>query len=175
MVQIREKDLSTQDLYELAKRIKEVTEERARLLVNNRMDIALAVGADGVHLPENGLPTVVARRLAGPKFLVGRSVHTAESAVDAESDGADFLIAGTIFPSSSHPEGRTQGTEFVHVLREKISIPFLAIGGVTPENVSHLVDAGASGAAVITAISEGEDPRKTARSLIDEMARPNRK
>lgn len=175
MVQLREKDLSADQLYDLGIRLKEVIHNRAKLIVNDRLDVALAIDADGVQLPENGLPTAIARRLVGPGLLIGRSVHTVKAALHAESNGADFLIAGTIFPSKTHPDGPTQGTELLRQVIGKVSIPILAIGGISSDNVGQAMQVGASGAAVITAISEADEPRIAARSLVDEIARSYRK
>jgi thiamine-phosphate pyrophosphorylase len=141
------------------------------MIVNDRVDVALALGADGVQLPENGLPTSVARSLVGPDVFVGSSVHTVKAAIDAEIGGANFLIAGTIFPSTSHPQGPAHGTDFLRALKERVAVPILAIGGVTHENVGQIMRAGASGAAVITAISEADYPRNATRSLVDEMTK----
>ena len=171
MVQLREKDLPARDLYELATRVKDSIASRAKLIVNDRIDVALALNADGVQLPEDGVPVAQARRIVGPDMLIGRSVHSVGGAVEAESSGADFLIAGTIFSSTSHPDGLAQGTSFLRALCSGVSIPVLAIGGITTQNVGDVMEAGCSGAAVISAISEAEDPGSAARTLLNEMAR----
>ena len=171
MVQLREKDLPTRDLHDLGARVKEAIAGRAKLVVNDRIDVALALNADGIQLPEEGIPAAEARRIVGDDMLIGRSVHSVSGAIEAESSGADFLIAGTIFPSASHPGGPAQGTDFIHALCREASIPVLAIGGVTTQNVGEVMEAGGSGAAVISAISEAEDPGIAARTLLDEMMR----
>ena len=171
MVQLREKDLSAHDLYELGMRVKTVISGRAKLVVNDRVDVALSLNADGVQLPEDGMPVAEARRIVGPDMLIGRSVHSVSGAVEAQSDGADFLIAGTIFRSHSHPDGAAQGTNLLRSLCREVSLPVLAIGGVTTQNVGDIMEAGCSGAAVISAISEAEDPGAATRSLLDEMVR----
>ena len=171
MVQLREKDLSSGDLYHLGVRVKEAIGGRAMLIVNDRIDVALALNADGVQLPEDGIPVEAARQVVGDDMLIGRSVHSVGGGVEAESSGADFLIAGTIFPSATHPGESGQGTDFVHALCREVSIPVLAIGGVTIQNVGEVMEAGCSGVAVVSAISEAEDPGAAARSLLDEMMR----
>ena len=171
MVQLREKDLSDRDLYDLGARVKEAIAGRALLTVNDRIDVALALNADGVQLPEDGAPVAAARRIVGSNMLIGRSVHSIDGAIEAESSGADFLIAGTIFPSASHPGGPAQGTSFLRALCRQVSVPVLAIGGVTTQNVGEIMEAGCSGAAVISAISEAEDPGCAARSMLDEMTK----
>lgn len=171
MVQLREKNLSTHDLYELGVRVKDTVADHASLVVNERIDVALALNADGLQLPEGGIPVAEVRRIVGPNMLIGRSVHSVSGAVEAESSGADFLIAGTIFPSASHPHGPAQGTEFLRSLCREVSVPVLAIGGVTVQNVHEVMEAGGSGVAVISAISEAEDPGEAARSIINGMVR----
>ena len=171
MVQLREKDMPPSDLYDLGARVKEAIAGRAHLIINDRIDVALALNADGVQLPEDGAPVAEARRLVGPDMLIGRSVHSIGGAIEAESSGADFLIAGTIFPSASHPDGPVQGTDFLRSLCREVSIPVLGIGGITAQNVGNIMEAGCSGAAVISAISEAEEPGSATRTLLNEMAR----
>ena len=171
MVQLREKDLSAHDLYDLGARVKEAVAGRAKLIVNDRIDVALALDADGVQLPEDGIPVAEARRIVGPDMLIGRSVHSIGGAIEAESSGADFLIAGTVFPSASHSGGYAQGTDFLRALCGEVSIPVLGIGGITTRNVGEVMEAGCSGAAVISTISEAEDPGSAARRLFGEMMR----
>ena len=175
MVQLREKDLSARDLYDLGERVKDAIAVRAKFIVNDRIDVALALKADGVQLPEDGMPVAEARRIVGPNMLIGRSVHSVGVAVEAQLDGADFLIAGTIFPSPSHPGGPAQGTNFLRAVHREVSLPILAIGGVTSHNVSEVMEAGCSGVAVISAISEAVDPGAAASSLVNEMMRASKR
>ena len=158
MVQLREKDLSARDLFELGARVQNAIAGRAKLIVNDRIEVALALKADGIQLPEDDISVVEARRIVGPDMLIGRSVHSFSRAVEAQSVGADFLIAGTVFPSSSHPDSPAQGTDFLRAICLEVSVPVLAIGGVTIQNVGDVMEAGCSGVAVISAISEAEDP-----------------
>ena len=169
MVQLREKDLPARDLYRLGARVKDAIDGRAKLVVNDRADVALALNADGVQLPEDGIPVPDARRIVEPNILVGRSVHSVPGAAQAQLDGADFLIAGTIFPTASHPDRSAQGTGFLRAVCREVSVPVLAIGGVTAQNVREIMEGGCAGAAVISAISEAEDPGSAARALLDEM------
>ena len=169
MVQLREKDLSSGDLLGLGKHMKHAIQGRAELIVNGNVDVAVELEADGVHLPENGTPVREARRLVGPEKLIGRSVHSVSGAVQAESDGADYLSAGTIFSTASHLKHTAQGVGFLHAVRRQVNLPILAIGGVTAQNVGEIMATGVSGAAVITAISEAQDPGLAARELMDEM------
>lgn len=158
LVQLREKDLPANQLFGLAQRCREITRERALFFVNDRLDVALAVGADGVQLGEHGLPVWVVRQQVESRLLVGRSVHTVAGGIMAESQGADLLLAGSIFPTTSHPDKQVQGSAFLKQLARSVSIPTLAIGGIGLENIEAVIDGGASGVAVVTAISESDDP-----------------
>ncbi len=169
MVQIREKDCPAGELLALARELRSVTDGRAMLVVNDRVDIALLSGADGVQLGENALDAVSARRLVGPDTLIGRSVHSVEGAEAAESDGADFLVLGTIFETASHPRANTGGLELVRDVSNRVGIPVIGIGGVSESNVAGLVEAGAAGAAVITAISMASDPKAASSGLSETM------
>ena len=171
MVQLREKDLPAGELLELARKLRGVTGGRALLVVNDRVDIALLSGADGVQLGENGLDVDSARRLVGPDMVIGRSVHSVEGAVKAESDGADFLVLGTIFETASHPGADTGGLELVREVTRGVGVPVIGIGGITASNAAGLVEAGAAGAAVITAVSMAADPRAAALGISEAMRR----
>ena len=171
MVQLRERDLPSDALFALAKNIREITKSRALLLVNDRVDVALAVGADGVQLPESGLPVEAVRRVAWDRLLIGRSVHDVEGAVAAEAEGADLLIAGSVFSTDSHPGRLPEGIELLHKLSEHVGVPYLGIGGVTAENVCAVMEARASGAAVITAVTKSDDPRLAAHDLAGKIKR----
>ncbi len=166
-VQLREKDLSDAEISPLAGRIREITDGQALFFINGRVNVAASVGADGVHLPEDSTNVAAVRRNGPVEMLVGKSVHSVEAGLAAESEGADLLIAGTIFPSSSHPDRKPQGVTLLEELDQRVRVPYLAIGGITEENVGALIAAGASGAAVITAITESKDPARATRRLAD--------
>ena len=172
MVQLRERNLPAGRLYELAGRLREITRDRALLMVNDRVDVALAAGADGVQLPEDGLGVEAARTAGGGRLLVGRSVHSVDGAISAESEGADLVVAGAIFETPSHADLEPQGADLLRQISGRIGVPLLAIGGVSSENVDVVLERGASGAAVITAITESDDPMAAARGLIGRMASP---
>ena len=165
IVQLREKDMPAGPLLDLALRLRHVTASRASLFVNDRIDVALASDADGVQLGESSIPVEAAQSLVGGDLLIGRSVHAVESAIDASRAGADMLVFGTVFATASHPNRRPSGVTPLAELSRHDSVPFLGIGGITAGNVGAVVDAGASGAAVITAITESPDPQEAARSL----------
>jgi thiamine-phosphate pyrophosphorylase len=169
VVQLREKDLSAGELFSLGMRLREVTRGKALLLINDRVDVAQACGADGVHLPENGLPTSIARWVMGRHALVGRSVQGVEAAAQAEKDGADLVQIGTIFASPSKPDSPPVGPELLREVADAVSIPVLAVGGVTLENAAEAIAAGAAGAAVISAICGAHDPKAAAKALVEAM------
>ena len=138
---------------------------RAGLIVNDRVDVALAIGAAGVQLGEESLPVPVARRLLGEGFLIGRSVHTRSGAQAAEHAGADYLILGTIFATRSHPSVAGAGPALVREVTAAVQTPVLAIGGITAQNARSVLEAGAAGVAVISAILDAPDPEWAAAEL----------
>ena len=171
LVQLREKDLPPTDLLALAEKLRAVTRDRALFLVNDRLDVALACpDVVGVHLPEQGLPVAAARRLAGQGFIIGRSVHSVAEAVRAQEEGADYVQVGAIFASRSHPGQTPAGLVLLEAVVAAVSIPVLAVGGITAANVGEAMRAGASGAAVISAILSAPPQRDAARELTRAMA-----
>ena len=164
-VQIREKDLSSAELHELAAPLQAALRGRALLVVNSRIDVALAIGADGVHFPETGLPAKEARDMAKGVCIIGRSVHSTEAAVAAEAEGADYVQAGTIYETASKAGRDASGPELISAVREAVSIPVIAVGGITAENAGEVIAAGADGVAVIGAIMDADDPQQAARDL----------
>ena len=170
LVQLREKDLPGGPLLELAQQLRTVTRGKALLFVNERVDVALACGADGVHLPEEGLPAEAVRALAGDRLLIGRSVHSVEGAVRAEREGVHFVQAGTIFPTRSKPEALAAGPQLIRDITQRVNIPVLAIGGIVVGNAHQVIHAGAHGVAVIGAIMDHGDPQEAARALRQVLA-----
>jgi thiamine-phosphate pyrophosphorylase len=169
LIQLREKELPTGELLALAMRLREVTRGHALLVINDRLDVAMAAGADGVHLPENGLPVAIARWLLGQHTLIGRSVHSEEAAVEAEQAGADYVQLGTIYATESKPDAKPAGPGLVRKVSRAVTIPVLAVGGVRPDNAAEVIEAGASGASVISAIQGADDPQAAARQLVEAM------
>ena len=169
LVQLREKDLPGGRLLEIAERLRTVTEGSALFFINERLDVAMACGADGVQLGEDGIPARAAREVVGEGRLIGRSVHSAEGAADAEAQGADFLVVGSVFPTTSHPTAGPGGLRLLSKTADRSRLPFVGIGGITAANVQDVIGAGASGAAVISSILASEDPRKAARELKDSI------
>jgi thiamine-phosphate pyrophosphorylase len=166
VVQLREKDLPARELLQLARQLRGVCGREALLLVNDRLDVVLLSGADGVHLGSGGLPVAAARQFLPPTMRVGRSVHSVNEARQAELDGADYLLAGTIFPSASHPNAAPAGVSLLSDLSARVSLPVFAIGGIDVENVRQCWEAGVAGVAVISSVLDADDPRAAASRLL---------
>jgi thiamine-phosphate pyrophosphorylase len=160
-VQLREKDLSLEGLLPLARRVRQATPGRALLLVNGPLDAAVVAEADGVHLPESA--GLVRRPREG--FLVGRSVHSLEAARRAEAEGADYLVAGPVYETRSHPGRNPAGLSLIEEITRRVRVPVLAIGGVTVGRIDEVMRAGASGVAVISAVLAQPDRGTAAREL----------
>ena len=137
----------------------------ARLLVNDRLDVALTAKAHGAQVGARSLSPADARKVLGPQRLLGASVHDAEAARQAAEDGADFLLVGTIYPSASHPERRGAGPERIRHVADRLC-PVLAIGGVTPGRVPEVLEAGAWGVAVVQAVWAAPDPAEAVEELV---------
>ena len=167
-VQLREKDMPSEELLPLARRLRQATGGRAvltgrqaLLLVNGPLAVALEAEADGVHLPEDAPP--VERPQEG--FLIGRSVHSLAAARRAEAEGVDYLIAGPVYETGSHPDWEPAGLTLVEEIAAGVRTPTLAIGGIAVERVGEVVRAGASGVAVISAVLRQPDRQAAARGL----------
>jgi len=167
-VQLRERDLSARELLELAARLRELTTRHgAALLVNDRIDVALACGADGVHLPANSFTVRDARALLGPQRLIGVSTHHTDEVAVAAAEGADFAVFGPIFATpSKEVYGQPLGVDALARASQMTSLPVLAIGGVTAACAPELRARGARGVAVIRAILSADDPEAAARELV---------
>jgi len=168
MVQLRRKSASGRDLFEWALRIQALCREHGALfIVNDRVDIALAVHADGVHLGQQDMPVASARALLGPETLIGVSVSTPAEAASAAKEGADYLGVGHIFPTSSKDKPMPPiGTAAIRPIIEASELPVIAIGGIEVDNAAEVIKAGASGVAVISAVSGSTDPVAATRELV---------
>jgi thiamine-phosphate pyrophosphorylase len=167
-VQLREKDLPAAELYPLALELRAVTRDfDARLLVNDRLDVALAVEADGVHLGGHSLPVAVARRLLGPGRLIGVSTHRPEEVLAAQQDGADFVTFGPVFFTPSKAAwGEPVGLDALRRACAASALPVFAIGGVSAGRIPDLLAAGAKGVALISAILAAAAPAAAAADLL---------
>jgi thiamine-phosphate pyrophosphorylase len=154
-------------MIELGQALLEVTRAAGiPLIVNDRVDVALAIGAEGVHIGQDDMPAAIARRLIGPDRILGVSARTVEEAIQAERDGANYLGAGDVFGTPTKPDaGPPIGVEGLRQIVRAVSIPVVAIGGVTPQNAPAAVEAGAVGVAVISAVMGAPDPEAAARQL----------
>ena len=172
-VQLREKDLLGAELLRLATELRDLTVRYgAAFFVNDRVDVALAAGADGVHLGQNAIPPVTARRLLGSDRLIGVSTHTSAEVARAIEAGADFVVFGPVYwTPSKTPFGAPRGLEELASITACAQVPVLAIGGISAERVADVRSAGASGVAVISAIMSAEDPARAARELLAAMHR----
>lgn len=167
-VQLREKDLPARALLELARAMRSLTDRfGARLLINDRVDIALAAGADGVHLGEEGMPAAVARKLLGSGRLIGVSCHGRGGAAAAVAQGADFITFGPVYPTPSKAAyGEPVGIGQLAATTQEIHIPVFALGGIKEANIPEALAAGAAGIALISAIIAAPDPRERARAIL---------
>jgi thiamine-phosphate pyrophosphorylase len=166
--QLREKDLSPRELYPLALEMRQLTKiYGAHLLINDRVDVALAVDADGVHLTTTSLPATVARQILGPGRLIGVSTHSIAEAQTAADAGADFVVFGPVFYTPSKaPYGEPVGLDALRAVRAAVDTPILAIGGVKKANLDQVLTAGADGIAVISAIISADDPTAASQDLL---------
>jgi len=169
VIQLREKDRTARERYELGREVRErTTRANIPLIVNDRVDLALAIDADGVHLGDDDLPVPVARELLGDESTIGRSVSTVDDAHDAAATGADYLGVGAVFatPSKDVTDEQAEiGVETVHEITDAVSVPCVAIGGISITNAADVVAAGADGVAVISAIAAAEHPERATREL----------
>ncbi len=166
-IQLRDKSCSPGELVRIGRPLREITRRGSALfIINDRLDVALACGADGVHLGQGDMRTDVARQIAPPGFIIGVSVSTVGEAVQAEREGADYIALSPVFSTGSKPDaGPGHGLAVLREIRQNVSVPVIAIGGITRENISEVISAGADGAAVISAVVGAPDITAAARDL----------
>lgn len=169
VVQLREKKAESGELLQLAHEIKKLTEKaQIPFIINDRLDVGLAVDADGVHLGQQDIPIEVARRLLGSQRIIGVSATNLREAIEAEQQGADYLGVGPIFSTPSKDDAaKPMGLHGLRAIRRNVGIPLVAIGGICEENVDQVLRAGADGIAVISAIAGASDRKKAAQDLLD--------
>ncbi|MBR2557275.1 MAG: thiamine phosphate synthase [Methanobrevibacter sp.] len=167
VVQIREKTADTLDFYNLAIKVKEITEKYdVPLIINDRVDVALAIDADGVHVGQSDMPCDVTRKIIGPNKILGVSAHNIEEAMKAESDGADYIGSGAVFPTSTKADANSVSKQELKNIVESINIPVVAIGGITENNAHELTGTGIAGLSVVSAIMSSENPKKSSQNLL---------
>jgi thiamine-phosphate pyrophosphorylase len=165
-VQLRDKTASAEKLFAQARQLLSVTRQHgAYLAINDRLDVALAADADGVHLAGQSLPVDAAVRLTDARLLVGRSVHALAEAIAAADAGADYVTFGHVFPTTTHPGLPPRGIDQLKQIVDAVDVPVLAIGGVTVENLDDVLATGCAGVAVISAIVSDPDPSRAAARL----------
>ena len=168
VIQLRDKHASDADLIAAGRVLREVCDRHdALLIVNDRPDIALACGADGVHVGQDDDPLESVRALVGDDLLVGISTHTPDQIAAADASSADYLGVGPIYATPTKPQARPVGLDLVRAARERTTKPFFAIGGIDAERAAAVVKAGATRIAVVRAICDADDPAAAARSLAD--------
>jgi len=169
LLQLREKEISSADFYRLAVKVKELAHAyRVPLIINDRLDIALAIDADGLHIGQDDLPLAVARRLLGPDKILGYSVSTLEEARYGEENGADYLGAGPVYWTGSKSDiGETIGLTGLQQIKQAVAIPVVGIAGIGAANLPAVKSTGVDGVSLISAILGQADIAQAARSLID--------
>lgn len=167
VVQIREKTADTLDFYNLALKVKEITTKyNVPLIINDRVDVALAIDADGVHVGQSDMPCDVTRKLVGQNKIVGVSAATIDEAEKAQKDGADYIGTGAIFPTKTKDDAPKITKKDLKDIVDSINIPVVAIGGITLDNASELVDTGIAGLSVVSAIMSSDTPKKSSQELL---------
>ena len=158
IIQLREKNLTTNQYYQLAKQVKEITDAyQVPLIIDDRLDICLAVDAAGLHIGDDELPVSVARKVLGPEKILGVTAKTVKRALEAETSGADYLGTGAIFPTTTKENAPITLISTLKTICQTIAIPVVAIGGLTSENIDQLIGTGIAGVAVVRDLMQAED------------------
>jgi len=173
LIQLREKSMCDGDLFRLAQEVRRLTRDvGANLIINDRVDIALACGADGVHLGREDLPVDAARRIA-PELLIGASAHSIPELLDAQGKGASYVNIGPLFQTTTKkvPDNRFLGIDGLRRMRAAATIPFTVMGGIKKEHIADLIAEGARTLAVVSAVTMADDPERATRELLEEIRR----
>jgi thiamine-phosphate pyrophosphorylase len=172
VIQLRDKRRSKSELLAVARKLRNMCNGKGVLfIVNDHLDIALAVNADGIHLGQDDLPPAEARRILPIGMLIGCSTHSVAEAVRAQASGADYVAMGSIYPTTSKEKYKLVGLETLRRTRSKVSVPLIAIGGINHTNVQGVTEAGADGVAVISAVLGANDVEEAARKIAAKMKR----
>ena len=170
IVQLREKNLTTNQYYQLAKQVKEITDAyQVPLIIDDRLDVCLAVDAAGLHIGDDELPVSVARQVLGPEKILGVTAKTVERALEAEESGADYLGTGAIFPTTTKENAPITLISTLKTICQRVAIPVVAIGGLTSENIDQLIDTGIAGVAVVRDLMQAEDIEAKTKAFLTKL------
>lgn len=174
LVQIREKSSTTKDFYNLALKVKKITRKYdVPLIINDRIDIAIAIDASGVHIGQDDMPCNIARKIIGEDKILGVSASTVSEAIKAEKDGADYIGSGAIFKTMSKNDAPKISKNDLKKIVKSVSIPVVYIGGITTNNIKELDNTGVKGIAIVSAIMDSENPKIIAMNLKKEFEKIN--
>ena len=170
IVQLREKNLTTNQYYQLAKQVKEITDAyQVPLIIDDRLDVCLAVDAAGLHIGDDELPVSVARQVLGPDKILGVTAKTVKRALEAEEGGADYLGTGAIFPTTTKENAPITLISTLKTICQRVAIPVVAIGGLTSENIDQLAATGIAGVAVVRDLMQAEDIEAKTQALLTKL------
>ncbi len=170
IIQLREKNLTTNQYYHLAKQVKEITDAyQVPLIIDDCLDICLAVDAAGLHIGDDELPVSVARKVLGPEKILGVTAKTVKRALEAETSGADYLGTGAIFPTTTKENAPITLISTLKTICQTVAIPVVAIGGLTSENIDQLIGTGIAGVAVVRDLMQAEDIEAKAHAFLTKL------
>ena len=170
IVQLREKNLTTNQYYQLAKEVKEITDAyQVPLIIDDRLDVCLAVDAAGLHIGDDELPVSVARQVLGPEKILGVTAKTVKRALEAEEGGADYLGTGAIFPTTTKENAPITLISTLKTICQRVAIPVVAIGGLTSENIDQLIGTGIAGVAVVRDLMQAEDIEAKTQAFLTKL------
>ena len=170
IVQLREKNLTTNQYYQLAKQVKEITDAyQVPLIIDDRLDVCLAVDAAGLHIGDDELPVSVARKVLGPEKILGVTAKTVKRALEAETSGADYLGTGAIFPTTTKENAPITLISTLKIICQTVAIPVVAIGGLTSENIDQLIGTGIAGVAVVRDLMQAEDIEAKTQAFLTKL------
>ena len=170
IIQLREKNLTTNQYYQLAKQVKEITDAyQVPLIIDDRLDICLAVDAAGLHIGDDELPVSVARQVLGPEKILGVTAKTVKRALEAETSGADYLGTGAIFPTTTKENAPITQILTLKTICQTVAIPVVAIGGLTSENIEQLIGTGIAGVAVVRDLMQAEDIEAKTQAFLTKL------